>query len=437
MINRLRNTSLSSRIALAFFAFGVLTIGLLGGLAIWANEELESALIDDNIENEATYYTEIFSQSELYTGKSGSFTAWLKRNDGIGNQDLPESLTKLTPGMHEDFHKLGAEVDVYVTDTDLGRLYLLLDGELVEQREQEFLYMLTAFSVILIIASFFLGGILAKLLIRPVTRLQKDLAEFRAGEENQRLPEDYGISELALVSRTINQYQERVDSFIQREQNLTSMISHELRNPLAIIGGSADVLMLRHDTGSADWAPIDRIKRSSKLMAENIDALLTLARESELALSGEQCDVAAGVDHALASIEAAALAKKIELTRTISDGLSLPVPKSLFAMLMSNLLHNAVKHTDSGTISIVADTHQITVTDTGCGIPKNELRLVTQARKRGSNTSGNGFGLGLYIVQQICERVGWALDIDSEFGVGTIVTITLSNNLERATRRPV
>jgi signal transduction histidine kinase len=104
--------------------------------------------------------------------------------------------------------------------------------------------------------------------------------------------------------------------------------------------------------------------------------------------------------------------------------------------MLSNLLFNAVKYTPEGkTVHLEAKTHddrvRVDVSDTGIGIPADELGHVFDEFFRASNAKNrekDGTGLGLSIVKQIADRHGGELSVQSEEGQGTTFTVTLPKN---------
>ncbi len=105
------------------------------------------------------------------------------------------------------------------------------------------------------------------------------------------------------------------------------------------------------------------------------------------------------------------------------DGLLMAQPEKL-NMLFENLIYNALRVTPpEGSITVAARIENgevcMTVTDTGCGIPEEELPLIFRRFYVGSNNRGKGTGLGLYIVQSIVTELGGTIGVRSDMGEGT------------------
>ena len=408
---------LASRFTAVFIGYSALVVVLLGLVSIWANEQLERTVHTGMIDNEIRYYSVVFSDPDINVAKNSNAMAWLHRT-GENNEHIPKPLANLSLGMHEDFTALGSPDDVFVADTELGRMFIVLDGRLVDERETEFVYMLIGFSVFLLLLSALIAKFSSLWLTGPIRKLSNELSAFEPGCVGQRLSGDYHGPEVELLVNVIRNYQNRVEAFISREQKLTSLISHELRTPLAIISGSADVLQLRHDKSSADRPPIDRIKNSAKTMSADIEALLMLAREPAKSAQAELCSVATIIAGVVRNYSAQLTAKNITLTQSIDETVQLPVSLALFNMLISNLLRNAIQHSQANALHLELDSRHLSLADTGRGISGIDLATITHIGTQAPAAQG-GSGLGLYIVDQICNRMDWTLSISSEENVGT------------------
>jgi signal transduction histidine kinase len=91
--------------------------------------------------------------------------------------------------------------------------------------------------------------------------------------------------------------------------------------------------------------------------------------------------------------------------------------------VVNNLLLNAVNFTQSGSVNVKLTPGELTVRDTGIGIPPQDLSRIFERRYRGSQS--RGLGLGLYLVSRICERLGWVIETESAEGQGTTFRIRL------------
>jgi two-component system phosphate regulon sensor histidine kinase PhoR len=213
--------------------------------------------------------------------------------------------------------------------------------------------------------------------------------------------------------------------------------SHELKTPTAGIlllaesarsaAGDGDTQMAMGFLGQIE-TEADRLRR---LVAD----LLDLSRLEYAPEPGSITDVRRGVDLSLSSHKAAARLKGLELRMDLGavadQDVFVRADPTDVAVALDNILDNAVTYTDAGSVQVrvsaTPGTVRIAVSDTGVGIPTDDLPRVFERfyrvdRSRVRLTGGTGLGLSL--VRHVVERSGGSVDISSELGTGTTVTIT-------------
>jgi two-component system, OmpR family, phosphate regulon sensor histidine kinase PhoR len=218
-------------------------------------------------------------------------------------------------------------------------------------------------------------------------------------------------------------------------------LSHELRTPLSAAKGYADLLMMFSG---------QKLDQRERVFGENVvDQLDVLAglidqvvEVNEMLVNSVQIDterfdlvqsIREVVDEARPKIDRAALSVTLTFS---SDEVSIEGDRLRIEQVIRNILKNAWSYTlPGGQIDVTLerdgiDHVLITVSDTGVGIAQDEIHRVFEKMYRGSAadagaTDTRGMGLGLYISQQIIERHGGTISIESEQNVGTVVTIRL------------
>jgi len=105
--------------------------------------------------------------------------------------------------------------------------------------------------------------------------------------------------------------------------------------------------------------------------------------------------------------------------------------RTLFGIVVANLVRNAFSHTPSGSVTITVEDNCLTVTDTGTGIHSEEIGKVFQRHFKGSGSTGSGIGLSL--VKRICDRYGWETIIASTEGKGTSAQLVFARPLNKNT----
>jgi signal transduction histidine kinase len=214
----------------------------------------------------------------------------------------------------------------------------------------------------------------------------------------------------------------RVEAFVEREQQFSRYASHELRTPVTIIKGAV-VLLKRKLSGEEDpaWRPLMRIERSVTNMENIIETLLWLSREDMPIDQKQSFPLTPVVQETIEQNRYLIGNKPIDIEIISEAEPQLALPTSFFQIAMTNLIRNAIQYTASGKISVVVKADRVRVTDTGAGMVADDLKYTTGQHFTGE--SDEGFGLGLSIVQRLCNRFGWELNIESETDRGTTVEL--------------
>ncbi|MDX9994964.1 MAG: HAMP domain-containing sensor histidine kinase [Rhodocyclaceae bacterium] len=417
-----RRHSLRFRVALAFAALGA-TLGLLFAVGIWfATHDVSQRLMDETLAAElADYMTRRARNPQSLPPATANLSGYLIR-PGESAADLPADLAGLPPGRHEI--TIGSTAyRVAVADREGERFILLFNETRQQRRERRFLAWLIGGAILMTLLSALGGHWLAGLGIAPVTELANAVS--RADPENPpRLARSAGPGdEIDELTQAFDRYLARLAAFIERERNFAADASHELRTPLAAIRGAAEVLADGSGLDEAQSARIGRILRATEEMGELIAALLLLSRE-EAAPVESPCDAGRIARECIERYRGQAAKQDTHLTLE-ADEVLLPVPAAYFAIIVANLVHNAVAHTRNGTVTIRLDPRQLVVADTGSGIPAADLAHVFERHFRGNESTGAGIGLSL--VRRICERLDWHVSLSSHPVAGTTVSVQFAS----------
>jgi two-component system phosphate regulon sensor histidine kinase PhoR len=218
------------------------------------------------------------------------------------------------------------------------------------------------------------------------------------------------------------------------KKDFVANVSHELRTPLTAIKGFAETL--EQDSKDAESRHyIDIIKKNADRLINIVNDLLTLSQLDEMEKLGEteKVDISEIIKNALKIFEQPLKAKGLEVRQNMEK--NLPSIKGDFFRLEQvfiNLIDNAVKYTEKGTIEISATAQdkrvRITISDTGSGIAKEHLprifeRFYTADKSRSRKLGGTG--LGLSIVKHILGLHNGVITVSSEQGKGTTFEILL------------
>ncbi len=212
-------------------------------------------------------------------------------------------------------------------------------------------------------------------------------------------------------------------------------VSHELRSPLNVIIGYAE--MLRDGELGAvtaeQSAALDRTHRQAVALLEMITALLDLNRLEAGRLPVARAPVAVPVLLAelVEQLPPAWRRPEVRLRVDAPPGLALLVTdRGKLKTVLRNLVHNALKFTAAGEVWVTAAAVPggriaFTVRDTGAGIPDEAMPYVFEMFRQAPGVGGGGVGLGLHIVRRFVDALDGTVDVTSRVGVGTTFVVTL------------
>jgi len=219
-------------------------------------------------------------------------------------------------------------------------------------------------------------------------------------------------------------------------RNLTADVAHELRTPLSVIRGKLEgALDGVYPCTPEHLAPIlEEIKLLARLV-EDLH-LLSLAEAGQLTLEKRATDVGALLRDAQVNFSPQAADRGVTLALDLPSKLpKVMADQRRIAQVLGNLLTNALRHTPSGgrvTLSAAGNekTVRVTVTDTGAGIPPEDLPYIFERFWRGEKSrsrAGGGAGLGLAIAKHLVQAHGGEIGVESpsEEGEGTTFYFTL------------
>ena len=287
--------------------------------------------------------------------------------------------------------------------------------------------------------------------IRPVEEMATTARHISSTNLRERiLPEGYPF-ELASLASTFNQMLDRLEESFERISRFSADIAHDLRTPVNNIRGEAEVALARARTADEYRDVIESCLEEAVRLSDLIGDLLFLARaESPLAnLRRERVDVGELLGGMREYYEASAADGGVSLTTAVTDELVIAeLDRTLLQRAVGNLVSNALAHTppggavvlamgvdsfgvnysDKNILSLGSSSIRIEVSDTGVGIPAESLPRVFDRFFRVDSSraqASGGTGLGLAIVQSIMLLHGGKVEISSQPGHGTRVTLRM------------
>ncbi|NRD75519.1 HAMP domain-containing histidine kinase [Shewanella sp. VB17] len=312
---------------------------------------------------------------------------------------------------NNDSHGLFIYRTEYLNNQQLTPLLLLMDAEQAELSDTEWRNINLASILVMLLLFILFGYAIAKLtrrLITPVNQLSKQLKS-----ENSSHPFSVptgSVTEFKELASSLNYYRSQNELLISQEQAFAKYASHELRTPLTIIQGATKLLELK---GDADFNTRQRkrIAKAATDMNHTIEALLSLVKhEQGNESNSNRIFKQTEIEHIIEYIQPLADSKSISITLILNAEPSIQPSIAVMRMLLSNLLSNAINASDSGEIIIVINKHDISVLDTGNGLNQNENQ--------------EGHGLGLLIVDALCQRYHWKFKLSSKDPIGCIASLS-------------
>ena len=262
----------------------------------------------------------------------------------------------------------------------------------------------------------------------PVGDLLEASGQLAEGRYDVRV-EPGGPRELRSLVTTFNDMAARLDRTEQQRRRFLADVTHELRTPLAVLQSGVEAQL--DGIHPRDDRRLTSLLEETQLLGRLIDDLhtLALADAGRLTLHREQTSAAALVADAVQSHAALAERRGIVLSSSIPTGLpELDVDPARVRQVLSNLLSNAVRHSGPGGrvhagVTIEGDGVRVTVTDTGPGIPADQLEHVFERFTRSADSRGSG--LGLSIARDLVQAHGGTIEVANGPTGGAVFSFTM------------
>lgn len=399
--------SLRRRIVVAFLLFGIGASVFFAIVAALAIEGIEVQLVDKRLEAAVAW-----AAPRQAAGLDVDMPAGLRfhRSDTI-----PAPLRGLEDGVHKvDVGTVRLHV---LAGHDARGNWVLVDHESDYDKIEVVVYsMFAAVFLGFVLLAALLGGFLGRRVVAPIHELAQSV-----GMDTAPPALTGRADELGVLARALEAHTSAMRAVLDRERYFTGDVSHELRSPLTVIMGAAEILMQEAAPGVR--APAERIYRAAHEAAECVTVLLLLARAPEL---GSQPMVAIGqvAEEEVEKYRPLVAGKTVSLRFVDGPALGIRAPRELCAAAIGNLVRNACQYTDRGEVRVSVLQGQVVVEDTGPGLPP---AVVATLGSGGSPSSGSGgTGLGLALARRICDFLGAGFDYAPREGGGSRFTISFT-----------
>ena len=286
--------------------------------------------------------------------------------------------------------------------------------------------------------AFMMTFFLSRRILAPIQALTLTARRLGQGDFAQRV-QFQGKGELSELAQAFNSMAGDLERAEKLRRNMVADTAHELRTPLSNIRGYLEAI--RDGVVTPDAATIHSLHEETALLSRLVDDLqeLALAEARALKMLPRAEDIAQLIYQTVAGMRVQAGTKEISVAIDLPGKLpSVNIDAHRISQVLRNLLENAIVHTgNGGRITLTAERHdnrvQVSVTDTGEGIPAEDLpnifeRFYRVDKSRTRATGGSG--LGLTIAKRLVEAHGGQIEVQSEPGRGSRFTFTLPVSAE-------
>jgi len=310
---------------------------------------------------------------------------------------------------------------------------------LINQTLSQTAQQLMVVGIVSIIFGLLIVQVLVAALTRPIDHLMRAALQIAKGKKGIQIPEE-GDDELTRLSKTFNRMSLELTKLDELKDDFISHVSHELRSPLTSIIATVELLreMPLMDTDARFKRQVDRLSFGSERLNHLVDNILDLIRmeAGKMPFDFQPTDIGKLLSEMADFFEPRANEKGLKISAIVPGNLPLVTADAeKIRQVISNLVHNAIKFTNTGGIILSAKEGQgvvrISVQDTGVGIPKDKLDRVFEKFETLKETRDRvekpvpGSGLGLNIVKKSIEAHSGDIWVESEIDRGTTFHFTL------------
>jgi signal transduction histidine kinase len=249
---------------------------------------------------------------------------------------------------------------------------------------------------------------------------------------------------------SLKQDKEKAENLAKLKADFLNHVSHELRTPLAVIIGYIECITdgLYGQIGSKHQEILEIVAKQSTQLKDMIDQILIYSRldSNRQTVRTKDFRLEEIINEIQNTFNFLCDQRGIALLWEVpNQEISLSTDSERLKEILSNLLQNAIKYTDRGSITVRAlaerqgDKIRFEIADTGLGIPQNYIATIfepfIQVHRSSTEMSRGGIGLGLSIVKKHVEQLRGGISVASELGRGSTFTVTIPRVFEKQTSR--
>lgn len=361
-------------------------------------EKLESTAIEADRRIELDYFEQHGEKDKPHRIQTSQFISVFQPKHLQNPEVLPIVFQNIPVPFQGEVKSINKKYSVIAQEFPEGTLYMAKDLRLFEDQEEIFVTSILSLALIILLASLALAFYASRKISRPITKFTKTLANLQPKNLTVYIDKNFHDAELNQIANAVNRLIAQIDDNIQRERKFVAMASHELRTPVAIVLGAANVLEKRKALSSEDNKTLQRIIHASKDMSENIQSLLALAKATKDQPLFSVFDIAVLLRelHENYTLENTTYQARLDF-QLPDNAVMVEADRVLARIVVRNLVSNALQHT-TGKVTVSLQTDSLAVSDEGSkhSSPSQE-----------ADDTNQHSGLGLYIVGLACDALAW------------------------------
>lgn len=374
-----------------------------------------------NISGKSAYSSTGFAVTELsitpdvLEARNGSASYWSGRLETTG-----EKIISFSAPLYNTDHNVCGTVRMISSlknvEDLLSTIYLIV--ALVGF----FIIALTAFS----------GLYFIKSIVMPVRQINKVTLDIAEGNLNSGSLNYSSGDEIGQLCKNINMMANELADSQKVKNDFISQISHELRTPITAIRGWSETMMADDSLNDLAKRGVGIINQETERLSKMVEEMLDMSRmqSGRLNISTAPTDIIAEFENTVFMMGERAKGENISIVYNMTDDECIVnCDKDRMKQVFFNIIDNAIKHSNPGSEVMVSTAREkncikFIIEDFGAGISRQDLPYVKEMFYKGSSQK-RGSGIGLGVSDEIVRLHGGSLDIESELGIGTKVTVTL------------
>ena len=298
--------------------------------------------------------------------------------------------------------ELGTETYILVADVSVFEV----GGKYLPYISLSLIAVLVLFSLLALAFAWPVASAASKPLIQLKNNVEAiDLKEFKSG-----FAKDFPNNEIGFLAHEIERSMLHIQTVLKRESDFTRDVSHELRTPTTILKNLASQA---EENPALSPKQIDHLTGAVQDLEQTIDTLLALAREETQHL--QAIVFLNALENCIIKNMALSKQEDFELDIDIPQDLTIEANANLLALLINNLLMNALTYASEKRLKIYTCENTIVFENPAA---RYEGKNPMDDRNKGENSKG--LGLGLYLVERICTVFGWHVSVTTENGLFSV-----------------